>query len=156
MMMLAYRTYRTYGTYRTYTPAPKQAACERLHSQQFLRLIVARRRAAILAGRHAGQGHELPPFERRPHRAEFLGHRAVKLLRVQGAVFAGRVLEQHIEDWPGRVAELAVAGHKRRRQRLVLLANRSVETARKLNPALQSFEQFVTKQKAAIKTAMGV
>jgi hypothetical protein len=37
-----------------------------------------------------------------------------------------------------------------------MLANRSVETARKLNPALQSFEQFVTKQKAAIKTAMGV
>jgi uncharacterized protein YbjT (DUF2867 family) len=37
-----------------------------------------------------------------------------------------------------------------------MLAKRSVETARKLNPALQSFEQFVTKQKAAIKTAMGV
>jgi hypothetical protein len=37
-----------------------------------------------------------------------------------------------------------------------MLANRSVDTARKLNPALQSFEQFVTKQKAAIKTAMGV
>ena len=37
-----------------------------------------------------------------------------------------------------------------------MLANRSVDVARKLNPALQSFEQFVTKQKAAIKTAMGV
>jgi len=37
-----------------------------------------------------------------------------------------------------------------------MLANRSVDTARKLNPALQSFEQFATKQKAAIKTAMGV
>jgi NmrA-like family protein len=37
-----------------------------------------------------------------------------------------------------------------------MLANRSVDTARKLNPALQSFEQFVAKQKAAIKTAMGV
>jgi len=37
-----------------------------------------------------------------------------------------------------------------------MLANRSVDIARKLNPALQSFEQFVTKQKAAIKTAMGV
>ena len=37
-----------------------------------------------------------------------------------------------------------------------MLANRSVDTARKLNPALQSFDQFVTKQKAAIKTAMGV
>jgi uncharacterized protein YbjT (DUF2867 family) len=37
-----------------------------------------------------------------------------------------------------------------------MLANRSVETARKLNPSLQTFEQFVTKQKAAIKTAMGI
>ena len=37
-----------------------------------------------------------------------------------------------------------------------MLANRSADTARKLNPALQTFEQFVTKQKAAIKTAMGV
>jgi uncharacterized protein YbjT (DUF2867 family) len=37
-----------------------------------------------------------------------------------------------------------------------MLANRSLESAKKLNPALQSFEQFVTKQKAAIKTAMGV
>src|SRR6185503_9195290 len=37
-----------------------------------------------------------------------------------------------------------------------MLANRSVDVARKLNPSLQSFEQFVTKQKAAIKTAMGI
>src|SRR5437667_10258594 len=37
-----------------------------------------------------------------------------------------------------------------------MLANRSLESARTLNPALQSFEQFVAKQKAAIKTAMGV
>ncbi len=37
-----------------------------------------------------------------------------------------------------------------------MLANRSLDGARKLNPALQSFEQFVTKQAAAIKTAMGV
>jgi uncharacterized protein YbjT (DUF2867 family) len=37
-----------------------------------------------------------------------------------------------------------------------MLANRSVDVARKLNPALQSFEQFVTKQQAAIKGAMGV
>jgi uncharacterized protein YbjT (DUF2867 family) len=37
-----------------------------------------------------------------------------------------------------------------------MLANRSADTARKLNPALQSFEQFVKKQQAAIKTAMGV
>jgi uncharacterized protein YbjT (DUF2867 family) len=36
-----------------------------------------------------------------------------------------------------------------------MLANRSVETARKLNPQLQSFEQFVTKQKTAILPAMG-
>ncbi len=36
-----------------------------------------------------------------------------------------------------------------------MLANRSVETARKLNPQLQSFEQFVTKQKNAILPAMG-
>jgi len=37
-----------------------------------------------------------------------------------------------------------------------MLANRSVDVSRKLNSALQSFEQFVTKQKAAIKTAMGI
>jgi uncharacterized protein YbjT (DUF2867 family) len=37
-----------------------------------------------------------------------------------------------------------------------MLANRSLDVSRKLNSALQSFEQFVTKQKAAIKTAMGV
>jgi uncharacterized protein YbjT (DUF2867 family) len=36
-----------------------------------------------------------------------------------------------------------------------MLANRSTETARKLNPQLQSFEQFVTKQKSAILPAMG-
>jgi uncharacterized protein YbjT (DUF2867 family) len=36
-----------------------------------------------------------------------------------------------------------------------MLANRSTETARKLNPQLQSFEQFVTKQKNAILPAMG-
>jgi uncharacterized protein YbjT (DUF2867 family) len=37
-----------------------------------------------------------------------------------------------------------------------MLANRSLDSTRKLNPAVQSFEQFVTKNKAAIKTAMGV
>jgi uncharacterized protein YbjT (DUF2867 family) len=37
-----------------------------------------------------------------------------------------------------------------------MLANRSVDTARKLNPELQTFEQFVKKQQATIKTAMGV
>jgi uncharacterized protein YbjT (DUF2867 family) len=36
-----------------------------------------------------------------------------------------------------------------------MVANRSVETARKLNPQLQTFEQFVTKQKNAILPAMG-
>ena len=37
-----------------------------------------------------------------------------------------------------------------------MLAARSQATARKLDPALQTFEQFVTKQAAAIKSAMGV
>jgi hypothetical protein len=37
-----------------------------------------------------------------------------------------------------------------------MLANRSADTARKLNPSLQTFEQFVTKQKDAIKKAMGL
>jgi uncharacterized protein YbjT (DUF2867 family) len=37
-----------------------------------------------------------------------------------------------------------------------VLAARSLETTRKLNPALQTFEQFVAKQQAAIKSAMGV
>jgi hypothetical protein len=36
-----------------------------------------------------------------------------------------------------------------------MVANRSVDTARKLNPSLQTFEQFVTKQKNAILPAMG-
>jgi uncharacterized protein YbjT (DUF2867 family) len=36
-----------------------------------------------------------------------------------------------------------------------MVANRSVETARKLNPSLQTFEQFVAKQKNAILPAMG-
>jgi uncharacterized protein YbjT (DUF2867 family) len=36
-----------------------------------------------------------------------------------------------------------------------MLANRSAEEARKLNPQLQTFEQFVTKQKDAILKAMG-
>lgn len=37
-----------------------------------------------------------------------------------------------------------------------VLAARSVDTTRKLNPALQSFEQFVAKQAGPIKSAMGV
>ena len=37
-----------------------------------------------------------------------------------------------------------------------MIANRSLDVSRKLNSALQNFEQFVTKQKAAIKTAMGI
>ncbi|HET8699572.1 MAG TPA: NmrA/HSCARG family protein, partial [Gammaproteobacteria bacterium] len=36
-----------------------------------------------------------------------------------------------------------------------MLANRNLDTAKKLNPSLQSFEQFVTKQKNAIVSAMG-
>ena len=36
-----------------------------------------------------------------------------------------------------------------------MLANRSLETTKKLNPSLQSFEQFVTKKKDAIAPAMG-
>jgi hypothetical protein len=35
-------------------------------------------------------------------------------------------------------------------------ANRSLDATRKLNPSVQTFEQFVTKQQAAIKGAMGV
>jgi hypothetical protein len=37
-----------------------------------------------------------------------------------------------------------------------VLAARSVDATRKLNPALQSFEQFVAKQAGPIKAAMGV
>jgi len=36
-----------------------------------------------------------------------------------------------------------------------MLANRSAETTRKLNPSLQTFEQFVTKKKSVILPAMG-
>ena len=37
-----------------------------------------------------------------------------------------------------------------------VLAARSLETTRKLNPSVQTFEQFVSKQQGAIKTAMGL
>lgn len=37
-----------------------------------------------------------------------------------------------------------------------VLAARNIDTTRKLNPAVQSFEQFVTKQAGPIKAAMGV
>ena len=37
-----------------------------------------------------------------------------------------------------------------------MLANRSADTTRQLNPAVQSFEQFVSKQQGAIKSAMGI
>jgi uncharacterized protein YbjT (DUF2867 family) len=37
-----------------------------------------------------------------------------------------------------------------------VLAARNLDLARKLNPSLQSFEQFVAKQQAAIKGAMGI
>src|SRR5690606_36622493 len=37
-----------------------------------------------------------------------------------------------------------------------MLANRCLDTSRQLNPALQSLEQFVTKQQAAIRSAMGI
>jgi len=37
-----------------------------------------------------------------------------------------------------------------------VLAARDLDTTRKLNPALQTFEQFIAKQQAAIKGAMGV
>jgi uncharacterized protein YbjT (DUF2867 family) len=36
-----------------------------------------------------------------------------------------------------------------------MLANRNLAETKKLNPALQSFEQFATKQKSAIQAAMG-
>jgi hypothetical protein len=36
-----------------------------------------------------------------------------------------------------------------------MLANRSLETTRKLNPSVQTFEQFVTNKKSAIAAAMG-
>jgi len=37
-----------------------------------------------------------------------------------------------------------------------VLAARSLEATRKLNPSVQTFEQFVSKQQGAIKTAMGL
>jgi uncharacterized protein YbjT (DUF2867 family) len=37
-----------------------------------------------------------------------------------------------------------------------MLANRSADATRTLNPAVQTFEQFVTKQQGAIKSAMGI
>jgi hypothetical protein len=36
-----------------------------------------------------------------------------------------------------------------------MLANRSLETTRKLNPSVQTFEQFVTNKKSAIAAAIG-
>ena len=64
---------------------------------------------AVFAGGDAGQGGQLSPAEGRAGRGELLGHGAVVLLGVQGAVLADGVAEQQVEDGPGRAAELAVA-----------------------------------------------
>src|SRR5262249_54041518 len=51
--------------------------------QQIAGLLVAGGRAAVFAGRHAGQREQLPPAERRPRPLELLADRLVVLLGVQ-------------------------------------------------------------------------
>ena len=50
--------------------------------------------------------------------------RAVELFGVQGAVFADRIFDQQIEDWPRGQLELAVAMHHGARAGLVVGLNR--------------------------------
>ena len=80
----------------------------------------AGRGMSIFTGRDAGQRRQLPPAEGRAGRGEFLGHRPVVFLGVEGPVLADRVPEQQIEDRAGRTAEGAIAGHQGRCTCLVI------------------------------------
>ena len=82
---------------------------DRFDLEQPARLGDARRGVAVLAGRDAGQCGELAPAEGRPSRGELLGHGAVVLLGMQGAVLADGVAKQQVEDRTGRAVEHAVA-----------------------------------------------
>src|SRR5260221_6200821 len=68
--------------------------------EQLLRLAVARGRGAVLAGGDAGQRGDLPPAECRPGLRELFAHRAIVLLGVQCAVFAGGEPDQPVADRP--------------------------------------------------------
>src|SRR5262245_15338839 len=80
-----------------------------LHLQQVARLGVTVGRVAVLAGSDAGQGCQVSPAEGWVTCGEFLGHRPVVLLGVEGAVFAYSVLQEQVEDRACRVAQFAVA-----------------------------------------------
>src|SRR5262245_150494 len=88
--------------------------------QQLACFRVTRSGLAVLAGRHAGQADELPPAIRRANEIELLADRPIVLLGVESAVFARRITEQQIEDGTRRLTELAVTGHGRAGDRLVL------------------------------------
>src|SRR5262249_54765326 len=108
-------------------PFPRQLS--RSHLQQLARLLVARGREAVLAGDDAGQRDEVAPLERRPRAVEVLRHRAVVLLRVQGAVLADAVLQQHGERRARVVPLLAVALDVRGAQVQVPLLQRAFGVA---------------------------
>src|SRR5262249_8712111 len=88
-------------------PFPLQPSLSNL--QQLARLPVPPGREAVRAGDDAGQRDEVAPPERRPRAVEVLRHRAVVLLRVQGAVLADAVLQQQVERRARVVPLLAVA-----------------------------------------------
>src|SRR5262249_36534976 len=62
-----------------------------LHPQQAAGVRVAGGGIPVGAGSDAGQRDQVAPAESRPGGREFLRHRAVELLAVQGAVLADRV-----------------------------------------------------------------
>src|SRR3972149_10387591 len=93
------------------------------------RLGVSRRRLAALAGRHAGQRHQLPPAKRRPRGGELLGDGAVVFFGVQRTVLARGIAEQQIKDPPRWMAELAVPLDGGAGAGLVVLANRAPRPA---------------------------
>src|SRR5262249_32081005 len=92
--------------------------------EQFPGLGDARRGTAALAGRHAGQGDELPPAEGRTRPAEFLADGVVILFGVQRAILADGVFQQQREHRLGIVAERAVAVHQRRGDLLLVRPDR--------------------------------
>src|SRR3972149_10755190 len=93
------------------------------------RLGIPRRRLAALAGRDAGQRHQLPPAKRRPRGGELLADGAVVFFGVQRTVLARGIAEQQIKDPPRWMAELAVPLDGGAGAGLVVLANRALGLA---------------------------
>ena len=77
---------------------------------------------------------QLPPAERLAGRGKLLGHRAVILFGVQGAVFADGVAQQQFEDRPGRTIQLAVAMDQGAGPDLIVAADRRFRFGQQMRP----------------------